>query len=118
MRQTIVALLLGVMYSMLIAGCSSSGISNDFVKEEKLDAYKYDYVADVIVYKEGYSFLWAIPFSSATPEVAKEMIRNKVKEKYPDAAGVYEVQAVNRQGVGLFDWKPSITLWGKVAKAR
>lgn len=106
-----------MLAALMLAGCCSS-MSNDFVKTEKMDTSRYEYIADVVVYKEGYHFLWFIPMGCATPDAAKQIMRDKVKQKYPDAAGIYEVQEVNRQSVGLFDWKPSIALWGKVVRPR
>jgi hypothetical protein len=106
-----------MLAALLLAGCCAA-TPNDFAKTDRLDTSKFEYVADVVVYKEGYHFLWFIPLGCATPDIAKQIMREKVKQKYPDAAGIYEVKEVSHQSVGLFDWRPSISMWGKVVRAR
>lgn len=101
---------------VLMAGCASAK-PTPFVSDATL-ASNMEYVADVIVNKEGYHFLWFIPFSSATEDAARELMEQVVREKHKDAAGVFEYKKIQSRGVGIFDWKPTVTIMGKVARSR
>lgn len=99
---------------LLVAGCGTK-YTGEYITDQKLEN-NLEYVADVIVNKEGYSFLWCIPLASASEDAAKAMMEEVVKKRYPDAAGVFEYEVVQQKGVGLFDWKPTFTARGKVAR--
>lgn len=116
-RKIITIPILLALLTMLL-GCGGAEVREHFVKEDALDENKYEYIADVVVHKEGYHFLWAIPAVSASETAAKDMMRDKTKETYPNAAGVYEMKIIFRQGVGLGDWSPCIAIKGKVVRRR
>lgn len=115
-QNTIILTALGLLVAGFLAGCGSQEVRNEFVSQQKidgLDSNRFEYVADIVLNREGYNFLWFIPFASASEESAKAIIWEETKKRYKDAAGVYEVE-MRQQGVGLFDWRPSTTLWGKI----
>lgn len=99
----------------MVVGCASYK-DTGFITKAKVPN-GFEYVGDIIVNKEGMHFLWFIPFYSASEDTAKETMEQKVKEKYPNAAGIYDLKTIYQEGVGLFDWRPAITLIGKVAKS-
>lgn len=99
-----------------IAGCCSAK-PTPFIATDPLGD-NVEYVAHVVVNKEGYHFLWCIPFACATEGVARETMEQEVKAKYPNADGVFEYKVLQERGVSLFDWKPTLTITGKVGRIR
>ncbi|HON43897.1 MAG: hypothetical protein KBC30_03425 [Planctomycetes bacterium] len=106
-----------LILALLLTGCAS--VDKDyFIRTEPLDSANYEYLGDIIVHKEGFSFLWCIPFKSATDEATQQLMIEKAKWGFPDSCGVYEYTVTERQEVALFDWTPRLYIKAKVVKKR
>jgi len=103
---------------MLLMGCSSADYKGFILSNEPLDENRFEYLGDVIVIKEGYYFLWFIPFKTNKEEAAKELMVEKVRWGFPNANGVVDLKTDAKEDVELFDWTPRLFLRGKIIKTR
>ena len=113
-RQHLFILLL--LSSMLI-GCGST-VYKGFIVEEKSIPPGYEYLGDMFVIKEGYYFLWCIPFATNSKEAAIDVMVQKTKIGFPNVRvdGLFDIQVMKTESIGLFDWAPEIVLKGKAAR--
>lgn len=103
---------------LALFGCSTTDHKDFFVKSEKIDEANFEYIGDIIVNKEGYHFLWFIPFASAKEESAIRLMKEKALWGFPGSAGVFELKETEREEVALFDWTPRLQIQGKVVKRK
>ncbi|NUM33468.1 MAG: hypothetical protein HUU50_02905 [Candidatus Brocadiae bacterium] len=114
MKKTLLCFL--VIWALV--GCSTPEHKNFFIKEEKIDEANFEYIGDIIVNKEGYHFLWFIPFASGKKESAIRLMKEKAVWGFPGAAGIFELRETGREEVALFDWTPLVKIEGKVVKRK
>lgn len=107
-----------IIIALILAGCASVDTKDFFISREQLDSANYEYLGDIIVHKEGFSFLWCIPFSSATDEATQKLMIEKAKWGFPESCGVYEYKELEREEVALFDWTPKLYIKAKVVKKK
>lgn len=110
--------LLCLLITYALVGCSAPEHKDFFVKSEKMDEENFEYIGDITVNKEGYYFLWCIPFASAKEDAAKELMIQKTKWGFPGCAGVFEFKTESKEEVAFFDWAPNIQIKAKVVKKR
>ncbi len=111
-------ILLWILIGCALVGCSTPEHKDFFVKSEKIDEANFEYIGDIIVNKEGYHFLWFIPFASGKPEAAIRLMKEKAIWGFPGASGVFELKETEREEVALFDWTPRVQIEGKVVKRK
>lgn len=99
-------------------GCSAKH-TNFFIKTEKIED-GYEYIGDIVVNKEGFYFLWFIPFSSNTLDAAKEKMIEEalLPQAFPDADGVFDFRIVSEESVGFFRWAPNTVIKARVVRKR
>lgn len=105
------------LLGICISGCSNNEYKK-FIIPGKLDETRVEYLADEIVIKEGYYFLWFIPFASNNIESSEEKMVEEAKTHMPDANGLMEINVELQEDVEFFDWTPRTILRGKLIKNR
>lgn len=100
-----------------LSGCSNSEYKK-FLIPGQLDQNRYEYIADEIVIKEGYYFLWFIPFASNSQDAAEEKMVEEAQANMPAATGLMEITSELHEDVEFLDWTPRTILRGKLVKNR